>query len=81
MIDPTFQGRIYELVKQLADLQPGIRPDTLRQAVYTSTVSSLRAELAAVSLAVTTGSIARHIHAKLDQQEMEISTNFFLAAP
>lgn len=80
MTDPAFQARIDELAAQLADLKTGIQPSVTAQAALVTSVTTLRSELAAVSAVVSTGTLARNIHAQLDQPASEISANFFLAA-
>ena len=80
MTDPAFQARIDELATQLADLKTGIQPSVTAQAALVTSVTTLRSELAAVSAVVSTGTLARNIHAQLDQPASEITANFFLAA-
>ena len=83
MTIPAFKARSDELAKHLSDLRTGIKPATLYQADFRSTISSLRlelrVELAAVALAVSIGHIASHTHGQLHQSVVEVSANYFLA--
>ena len=80
MADQDYRARIDAIAKQLSNLQTGLQPVATQQAALTSTVVSLRSELAAVATTVASGLLKREVHKHLDLPEEEVSANFFLSA-
>ena len=54
MADQDYRACIDAIAKQLSNLQTGLQPVATQQAALTTTVVSLRSELAAIGTAVAT---------------------------
>ena len=72
--------RIDAIAKQLSDLKTDLQPVAKDEATLTSSVVSIRSELAAVTSVVASGLLKQDVHKQLDLPEEEISATFFLSA-